>query len=26
VIAYAHPHTKHNIKQGHSILIPAPVH
>jgi hypothetical protein len=26
VVAYAHPHTKHNIQQGHQILIPAPVH
>ena len=26
VVAYAHPHAKHNIKQGHSILIPPPVH
>jgi hypothetical protein len=26
VVAYAHPHTKHNIKQGHHILIPVPVH
>jgi hypothetical protein len=25
-VAYAHPHTKHNIKQGQSILIPPPVH
>ena len=23
VIAYAHPHHKHNIRQGHHILIPA---
>jgi hypothetical protein len=26
VVAYAHPQTKHNIKQGHHILIPPPVH
>jgi hypothetical protein len=26
VVAYAHPQTKHNIQQGHSILIPPPVH
>jgi hypothetical protein len=26
VVAYAHPHTKHNVKQGHHILIPPPVH
>ena len=24
VVAYAHPHRKYNIKQGHHILIPAP--
>ena len=23
VIAYAHPHHKHNVRQGHHILIPA---
>jgi hypothetical protein len=26
VVDYAHPHTKHNIKQGHHILIAPPVH
>jgi len=26
VVAYAHPHKKHNIRQGHHILIPAPEH
>jgi hypothetical protein len=24
VVAYAHPHKKHNVRQGHHILIPAP--
>lgn len=24
VVAYAHPHRRHNIRQGHQILIPAP--
>ena len=23
-VAYAHPHTRHNIKQGHHLLIPPP--
>jgi hypothetical protein len=26
VVAFDHPHKKHNIKQGQSILIPAPQH
>ena len=26
VVAYAHPHKKHNIRQGHHTLIPAPEH
>jgi hypothetical protein len=24
VVAYAHPKTRHNVRQGHHILIPAP--
>ena len=24
VVAYAHPHHKHNVHQGHHFLVPAP--